>query len=55
MLDGEDAALIKETEESLQRLGKRRQSVTKNINRPAERSQTLAGFQTDTVVAVDGK
>ena len=54
-VDGEDAALIKETEESLQRLKGRRQSVTKNVNRPAERRKSLVGFQTDTVVAVEGQ
>lgn len=54
LVDGEDAALIKETEESLQRLRGRRQSLTQNVNRPAERRQSLSGFQTDNVVAVDG-
>lgn len=55
LVDGEDAALIKETEESLRRLQGRRASVTRNVNRPAGRRQSLVEFQTDTVVAVDGE
>lgn len=55
LVDGEDAALVMETQESLKRMGNRRASVTKNVNRPAERRRSLAGFQTDNVVAVDGE
>lgn len=55
LVDGEDAALIKETEESLKRLQGRRPSLTQNVNRPSERRHSLAGFQADNVVAVDGK
>lgn len=57
LVDGEDAALIQETGESLKRLGaeNRRQSLTRNVNRPAERRKSLVDFKTDTVVAVDGE
>lgn len=48
MVDGEDGAAIKETEESLQRLkNERRQSIVKNVNRPAERKESLANFQSN--------
>lgn len=48
VVDGEDGAAIKETEESLQRLKKgRRQSIVKNANRPAERKESLVNFQTN--------
>ena len=47
-VDGEDGAAIQETEESLQRLRtQRRESVVKNVNRPAERRKSLASFQTN--------
>ncbi|KAK3717942.1 hypothetical protein LTR37_005368 [Vermiconidia calcicola] len=46
-VDGEDGAMIKETEESLERVGERPHGVTKNINRPAERARNLENFKTD--------
>ena len=46
-VDGEDGAMIEETEESLRRLGPRRQSVVKNVNRPAERRKSLVNYQAD--------
>jgi broad specificity phosphatase PhoE len=46
-VDGEDGAMIKETEESVRRLGDRRASVVKNVNRPAERRKSLGNYQTD--------
>ena len=52
-VDGQDGAMIKETEESLRRLAKRRASVVKNVNRPAERKQTLANYQTDQNMALN--
>ena len=46
--DGEDSAMIAETEESLQRLQKeRRQSSVKNVNRPSERRNSLSNYQKD--------
>ena len=50
-VDGEDGAMIQETEESMQRLRKRRASVVRNVNRPLERSATLKNYQTDQEVA----
>lgn len=48
LVDGEDGAAIQETEESLQRLKmQRRDSVVKNVNRPAERRKSLINFQTN--------
>ena len=49
-VEGEDGAMIKETEESLQRLGQRRQSVVRNINRPAERRKSLVNYKADNEV-----
>jgi hypothetical protein len=47
-VDGEDGAMIKETEESLQRLQEqRRESVVKNTNRPAERRKSLLNYEAD--------
>ena len=46
-VEGDDGAAIQETEDSLKRLQDRRQSVTKNVNRPAERKKSLVNFQTD--------
>ena len=52
VVDGEDGAAIQETPESLKRFQKeRRQSVVKNVNRPAERKNTLANFQSNTEVS----
>lgn len=50
LVDGEDAALIKETEESLQRLRSRRPSLAKNMNLPSERRKTLIPFQSNNIV-----
>ena len=50
-VDGEDGAMIQETDESLQRLRKRRASVVRNVNRPLERRNTLMNYQTDQEVA----
>lgn len=47
MVDGKDAAILVETEESLERLRQRRQSVVRNVNRPAERRKSLVEFQAD--------
>lgn len=45
--DGEDSAMIKETEESLKRLGDRRNSVVKNRNVPAQRKKSLVHYESD--------
>lgn len=50
-VDGEDAAMIKETDESLKRLGERKASTVQNVNRPAERKKSLANYQKDVEVA----
>lgn len=48
MVDGEDGAAIKETEESLQRLKDQKpKSAIQNVNRPAERRESLMNFQSD--------
>ena len=45
VIDGAEGAAIQETEESLQRLEHGRPSVMMNINRPAGRRESLAGYQ----------
>jgi hypothetical protein len=50
-VDGEDGAMIRETDESVKRLRKRRASVVRNVNRPAERRETLLNYKTDQEVA----
>lgn len=47
-VNGEDGAMIKETEESLKRLASRRPSLVKNVNRPSERRKSLVNYQVDT-------
>ena len=50
-VEGEDGAAIQETAESLQRLKKlRRESVVRNVNRPAERRKSLVNYQSDNEV-----
>ncbi len=45
-IDGEDGAAIEETPESLERLkDQRRENIVKNVNRPAERRNSLSNFQ----------
>lgn len=44
-VDGKDGAPIQETDESLLRLKDKKQSVVKNTNRPADRKNSLTGFQ----------
>ena len=49
-VDGEDGAMIEETEDSLERLrGQRRESMVRNVNRPADRRHSLVDFQVDRV------
>lgn len=51
VIDGKDGAAIQETPESLERLkDQRRESVIKNVNRPAERRNDLAGYQSNAEV-----
>jgi hypothetical protein len=53
-VDGEDGAMIKqttETKEALRKAMKRRTSIVRNINRPAERKESLVNYQTDQEVA----
>lgn len=49
-VNGEDGAMIRETTESLQRLKQRRQSTVKNVNRPAERRESLVNYKVDNEV-----
>ena len=46
-VDGEDGAMIRETTQSLQRLKQRRQSIVRNVNRPADRRKSLINYQAD--------
>jgi len=45
LVDGEDAALIVETEESLQRLEKVAEGAKKNVNKPADRKEGLEAYR----------
>lgn len=51
-VNGNDGAPLQETEESLMRLkARRRESVVRNVNRPAERRQSLVNYLADKEVA----
>jgi len=55
-VDGEDAAMIRETEESLKRMGdktaKGKAEGVKNVNNPQERRESLANYEVNSEIEV---